>query len=101
MKYHPSSSQYSRVKYLIIVTIPPSLHLAITLKARSCATSLVTDVCLYVRREMGFGHFIQVFAQIVGIEELYELIKRCKAKHVLGLIFRHVDYPAPLACQTL
>jgi len=60
-------------KYLIIVAIPPSLHLAITLKAKLRVAPLVTDVCLclYVHLEMGFGHFIPVFAQIVGIEELY------------------------------
>ncbi len=38
--------------------------------------------CLDVNLEMGFGHFIPVFAHVVGIEELYEFIKRCKTRHV-------------------
>jgi len=66
------------------MTIPPSLHLAITLKAKLRVAPLVTDVCpgLNVHLEMGFGHLIPVFAQVMGVEELYEFIKRCKTRHV-------------------
>ena len=61
------------VKILIIILLAGSL-----LPKGDTRTRRKIYLCLNVNLEMGLGHFIPVFAQIMGVEELYEFIKRRK-----------------------